>query len=567
MFHSNLIKKLNMKTIKNITAGIVILLFFAACNPLDKENLAALTADDMWSNPSVATGYVNDIYALLMPASFNTGRTTDETMVVNSEYAAVLSDYLRGTITNNTYNDFPYETIRKINIFIAGVDEATFDDATKKSLKAQVQFWRAWAYFRMVKAYGGVPLAIEPVPPDATDEEIFLPRAKTSECIAQIIKDLDEAIVNLPDKSTDGHIDKCSAKAFKGRVLMYYASPQFNRTNDVARWTTAYNANKEARDFCVAQGKGLYPAFKEIWHAEMSQEVIMVKRYQYPSYANGYSQACMRPLLYARGCVGSNYPSLELVNAFPMKDGSKYDPNTMDYGTLYRDRDDRFYATIAYNGAPPFISPMFGNENMWIYWYDSDGDPNTGINGNEARSDNNSPFGSWAENLYCHGGFYPAKMLDRNITRTTVEDGQVDWIEIRFAEVLMNLAECANEKGNTTEALEILYQIRDRAGIEPGTGNYGITATDVAGIRKVIQDERFVEFAFEAQRFWDLRRWRIYKSTFETFADHRFHGLRYDYNGSIATRPGGLTPIDVVYDQFEVSVILDTRDITFNALT
>ena len=552
-----------MKTIKNLIGSIALLLLFTGCNPLEKENLAALGTSDMWGNSAVATGYINDIYALFMPASFtSTGRMTDECMVVNSEYGAVLSDYLRGTITKDSYSDFPYDNIRKINIFLDGIDAATFDDATKKSLKAQAQFWRAWAYFRMVKAYGGVPLALKPVPPDATDDEIFLPRAKTSECITQIIKDLDEAIPNLIDKSSDGHIDKCAAMSFKGRVLLYYASPQFNRTNDVARWNTAYTANKSAIDFLNAQGKGLYENFGEIWHAEMNKEVIMVRRFQYPSYANGYSQACMRPLLYARGCVGSNMPSLELVNAFPMKDGSKYDPATMDYRTLYRNRDNRFYATIAYNGHPPYITPMYGNENMWIYFYDSDANPATGINGNEARSDNNSPYGSWAENLYCHGGFYPAKMLDRTITRTNVEDGQVDWIEIRYAEVLMNLAECANETGKTTEALGYLYQIRNRAGITPGAdGKYGITAVTIPEIRKVIQDERLVEFAFEYQRFWDLRRWRIYAQTFNSIPDKFIHGLRYDYNFPASTRPVGLTNIDDVYDRFTVTVIPDTRQL------
>ena len=63
------------------------------------------------------------------------------------------------------------------------------------------------------------------------------------------IKDLDDAIALLDNKSTDGHIDKCVAMSFKGRVLLYWASPQFNRTNDVSRWTTAYNANKDAINF------------------------------------------------------------------------------------------------------------------------------------------------------------------------------------------------------------------------------------------------------------------------------------------------------------------------------
>ncbi|TLV00312.1 RagB/SusD family nutrient uptake outer membrane protein [Dyadobacter luticola] len=531
-------------------SSLFCLMLLAGCDPLDKANLAALSSEDVLTNPKVAEAYVNDMYANFMPSSFSVGRLTDETMVINGEYAAGLSDYLKGTLTSDTYNDFPYENIRKINIFLAQVDNATFDENVKKSLKGEALFWRAFAYFRMVKAYGGVELILKPEAP-ANKDAIFVPRSKTSECIAQIVKDLDEAITLAEPLSTIGRIDKGAAMSFKGRVLLYWASPQFNRTNDPARWTAAYQASKDALAFLDANGKGLYANYKDLWTDEMNKEVIMVKRFQYPGFSNGYSQAGMRPLLYSRGAVGDNVPSLELVNAYPMKDGSKYDPAKMDYRTLFKDRDKRFYASIAYNGADPYLAEMFGKENMWTYYYDADGNAATGINGKEARADN-------SENLYSHSSFYPAKMLDRNITRTTVEDGQVDWIEIRYAEVLMNMAEAANEIGKASEALVAMYKIRSRAGIEPGAkANYGIAAATLPEIRKAIMDERLVEFAFEGQRFWDLRRWRIYSSTFNSFKDKYFHGLRVEWNGTAADRPKGIVDINSIASKFTIT---ETRD-------
>lgn len=543
-----------MKKAYIFLSSLFCLMMLAGCDPLDKANLAALSSEDVLTNPKVAEAYVNDMYANFMPSSFSVGRLTDETMVINGEYAAGLSDYLKGTLTADTYNDFPYENIRKINIFLAQVDNATFDENIRKSLKGEALFWRAFAYFRMVKAYGGVELILKPESPDNKDA-IFVPRSKTSECIAQIVKDLDEAIPLVEPLSTIGRIDKGAAMSFKGRVLLYWASPQFNRANDVARWTAAYNANKDALAHLDANGKGLYANYKDLWTDEMNKEVIMVKRFQYPGFANGYSQAGMRPLLYSRGAVGDNVPSLELVNAYPMKDGSKYNPATMDYRTLYKDRDKRFYASIAYNGADPYLAEMFGKENMWTYYYDADGNAATGINGKEARADN-------SENLFSHSSFYPAKMLDRNITRTTVEDGQVDWIEIRYAEVLMNMAEAANEIGKGDETLAALYKIRNRAGIEPGAkANYGITAVTLPQIRKAIMDERLVEFAFEGQRFWDLRRWRVYTSTFNSFKDKYFHGLRVEWNGTAADRPKGLVDINTIANKFTITEVRDYQPI------
>lgn len=107
-------------------------------------------------------------------------------------------------------------------------------------------------------------------------------------------------------------------------------------------------------------------------------------------------------------------------------------------------------------------------------------------------------------------GYFQKKGLDRSISKTTVYQAETDWIEIRFAEVLMNYGECANELGKTDEALDVLHQIRERAGILAGTGNYGITATSQADIRETYVNERFIEFAYEGKRWSDIRRWKRY---------------------------------------------------------
>jgi hypothetical protein len=140
-----------------------------------------------------------------------------------------------------------------------------------------------------------------------------------------------------------------------------------------------------------------------------------------------------------------------------------------------------------------------------------------------------------------------------------VNDGAVDWIEIRYVEVLMNYAEAANETGRTGEVLNALYRIRQRAAIDPGDGSYGIGAASTDELRKVIQDERFVEFAFETKRFWDLRRWRIFGSTFNNLEGKSRHGLRIEYNGEVSQRPRFLTDIESVWDQFTVTVIPDVE--------
>lgn len=108
-------------------------------------------------------------------------------------------------------------------------------------------------------------------------------------------------------------------------------------------------------------------------------------------------------------------------------------------------------------------------------------------------------------------GFSQLKGMDPTLTYEAGANGQTDWIEMRYAEVLMNLGECANELGKSEEALQVLYAIRKRANIEEGTdGKYGIKATNQADIREAYIVERQAEFAFEGKRFEDLRRWKRY---------------------------------------------------------
>lgn len=544
-----------MNRITYFLGSILLILMAAGCNPLEQENLTAISSDDVYTIPDVAEAYVNDIYASFMPGiNVGQGAMCDEAM--QGTNVSLISGYLNGTITSDSYNYYPYSGIRSMNLFLSGIDDATFDTAVKNRLKGETLFWRAWAYFNMVRVYGGVPLILEPASP-TDDEAVFVPRSTTSACFAQIIKDLDDAIGLLPDPTGNARIDKAAAMAFKGRVALFQASPQFNRSNNAQLWQAAYDANKAAVNYLDGQGFGLLEQFDQLWMDEMNKEVIMVRRYSYPEATNGYSQVCVMPLKYGEsGCAHGNQPSLELVNAFPMKDGSKWDPESMDYLALHQNRDDRFYYTIAYNGADPYLKPMFGKENMWTYFYDKDNDPSTGDNGNEIRAD----FLDGYESL---SGFYTPKMMDPNLDAVNKLDGEIDWIEIRYGEVIMNLAEAANESNKPEEALGILYRIRERAGIEAGAnGKYGITATSKEEIRQVIMDERFVEFAFENKRWWDLRRWRIYKSRMEGLAGSIRHGLRVDWVGSTAERPTGLEDINELIDNFSATVIEDAQPIT-----
>lgn len=468
------------------------LLFLSSCNKvLDKNNLGVFGGEQVWTSETMTSAYLSNIYASLMPGWPVNGAASDEATDGNPGLGA----YLQGTATIDSRNNWQYTVIDKINLFLTKIDGTPYAADKIKAYKGQALFWRAWVYFSMVKDYGGVPLILG-VQDYKNPAFLFVKRNSTTECFAQINSDLDSAVLLLQPAFTGadfGRIDKGTALAFKGRVSLFYASPLFNPTNDVARWQAAFLATKIAKEYLVGQGKGLYPSFGSIWNTEQNSEVIMMNQFYKPDHYT--DQAAVRPLFITKDAWGANEPALALVNAFPMKDGSVFDPTkALAYDTLFKYRDDRFYATLTFNGGKYNTPDFKPGENIWT-GYNSDG-----LSLEKILHNNNANNG--------RSGFWQIKGLDPTLDKTNVHFGTVDWIEIRFAEVLMNYGEAANESGNTAEALQVLYTIRNRAGILPGSGNYGITASSTPTLREVYINERFVEFAFEGKRWDDLRRLR-----------------------------------------------------------
>lgn len=528
---------------------------FSGCTKiLDKQNLTAVNPSDVWTNSSIARAYLDDVYANLMPGNpSGSANGTDEGVA----YQKQTDQWLSGTATFDSNDDSygVYDKIRTVNMLLDNIDKATFDQTSRNQIKAQSLFWRAWAYYGLVKNYGGVPLILTAQAPTQDLTALAIPRSKTSECITQVIKDLDDAIALLPDAWTSGdigRIDKGAAMAFKGRVLLFFASPLFNPSNDPAKWQKAYDANKAAKEYLEGKGKGLYGDYSKIWDDELNKEVVMVRRYHYPEAA--YSQAGLIPLDFSGGSVGADRPSLELVNSFPMKDGSAWNPASMSYDTLFRNRDDRFYASIYYNGSSnQYLKGMRDHSTyLWTYFLSiSNYSGNTGLEGSHNQI---TPDPLWS-----NSSFYRVKAVDKTIDKDNVGNSGLDWPEIRFAEVLMNYGECANELNKSNEALDVLYKIRARANILPGTsGRYGITAVGQDDIRTAYKNERLVEFCFEGKRWDDLRRWKMFGYLRNL---HQRHGLAYLLKpGEKDVQP--MDDINQVYKKFIITVIAtDKMDI------
>ncbi|PTQ95749.1 putative outer membrane starch-binding protein [Mucilaginibacter yixingensis] len=510
-----------------ISTGAAALMFSSCKKVLDKQDLGNFTAAQVYNDSTVAKSSMDYIYSQNQPSWFgNSGGTISGQLSGLTDEAYSDNAFVKGTVTIESVTDLGasassgnYTKIRTINMFIRDINAGTMADGVKARYNAQAYFWRAYRYFELVKLYGGVPIVTTPL--DAVGDEAkkaaALPRNTTTETFNQIVSDLNTAIaalpINWPNTADYGRITKGAAQAFLGRVLLTWASPQFNASNDQARWQAAYDANTAAIATLTTGGYGLYSKWDvSMWTTEGgisggkpgNPEAVLVTEYNTSTTDiyqnnNSYTGGTIPKSL---GGSGSNQPTWDLARAFPMKDGkdtltSKYAYTAQNF---YNNRDPRFAQTIAYNGCNWSLE---GNSayRLWTYYYYSSA---TAVKSTESSASTT--------------GLYLRKGVDPTITNSNLTYSGTDWIEIRYAEVLLNQAEAAAELGRlgtAQEAYANLIAIRKRAGIEAGTDNmYGLTTgMNHDQMITAIMKERQIEFAFEGKRYWDLRRRKLLEST------------------------------------------------------
>ena len=478
-------------------ATLMGILMMAGCSDvLDVKDLSNYNPDNVWNDTKLANAYLTNLYSGVLGGWPLDGGNADECRGIMGPDAI--------QATNTSFKFWPYTTIRSINILLKQIETGSLTQTQKDPIIGQALFLRAFLYFKAVVHHGGVPIITEPQ--ELTDD-LMVKRNSTAECFERIISDLDEAAGRLPLKyggSDYGRIDRCAVAAFKGRVLLFKAAPQFNPDNfyDNAAWTEAFQATKAAYDLLTANGYGLVDNYTDVFKTEGHREAVLAVVYTNPGKMNGRREDGVRPLSESKNATGLDAPAWDFVAAFPMKDGRKIGESpkyAYDLQTYWLNRDPRFYQTIVYNGALYELSGRKGRRQYTT--------PNIAISvdafGYDIQGERTPTTG-----LFTKKGIQE----ELDVAQVTLND--VDWLEIRFAEVMFNYAEAANEKGDRQTGYNVLTAVRQRAGIEPGEDNlYGLKADMTREeMRTALLDEKRIEFCFEGQRFWDLRRHRLFQS-------------------------------------------------------
>lgn len=482
------------------------------------------------------SGSFSDVYARAsdeLPGQGDWNRPWASLSIVETMANKYFGQRMSSSIANNTWT-----RIRQINLFLQEIDKHGLTPSVTEPLKGQMLFWRAYQYFELLRLYGGVPIVLTAENPIGQEGSTSLqvPRSKSSEVLEQIIKDLDQAKAWLPGKWTNsandwGRITSGAAAAFKGRVLLTWASPLFNRNDDVTRWQRAYDANLEAKTLLEANGFGLFTsggtsnatAWDNMWFtSNENPEAVIVYLFNRITTSNtqrnnGHENAARSRELTGGGSIN---PTKQIVDAFPMMDGKAIDDPTSKYtysaNKFYKNRDPRFYKTFAYNGSI-WAHSANANFRQWTYSWYANATAATPTRFTEANPNNS--------------GIYLKKATSASAVMGSFVNSGTDFMELRFAEVILNLAEAAVGINKLQEGLDGVKAIRQRAGVENADGDYGLSAAK--GNRDklfgAIINERKVEFAYEGKRFYDLRRWLLFNNDFGTctrLGQKPIHGTR-----------------------------------------
>lgn len=433
--------------------------------------------------------------------------------ISSNKYVDPLVANYFGTPLGSSVQNTAYTRIRNCNILLRDIDEASsISDETKQYAKGQAYFLRAVQLFDLVRWYGPVPIVTSVI--NATTSSEQLPRASVSKCVEQIMKDLNEATHLLPpswDASNYGRPTSETALAYKSRVLLTYASPIFNKNWDSPqsdRWQKALRATQKAIAEITKAGPGGCSSARE-WGELLAndkntfqQEAIFVKLLS-TEYISGNSEnnswePSLRPSSQL-GKGGKKVP-IEFIDLFPMADGTRpKDSDKIANGNIrfIENRDPRFYQTFAFSGLKWGYKEK-PNDVVWAYrWKQS-----TGGSGFSYSDKNNISSPAFVR-----------KMSGLTTSSTeTYKGSAINIYEFRYAELLLNLAECYAATNDIQNCKQTLAKLRHRVGIEEGSSYYGLdkTVRDRHSALESCLYERQIELAFEGKRFWDIWRWLLY---------------------------------------------------------
>jgi len=470
---------------------IVVSTFISGCS-MDKLPGDKLNPDTFFKTENDLSIYTNSMYDILPTGQqlyTRDANLSDNIATANSPALLVSGNYTDQESELSTW--WKWDALRNINYFLERNNNEEIPLRIRANYNGIARFFRAWFYFEKVKTFGDVPWCDKAL--SSNDPDLFAPRDSRVLVMDKIIEDINYAIENIiePFNRNGSTVTRSAALALKSRICLFEGTYR-KYSGDQSLKASADNllamASEAAQTLINQTYFDIYKAgstpYRDLFAGEGTfpgTEVILGDTYS--SSLARYHEANW---LFTSSSFGSR-PGLTktFVNTFLNSNGTRFTDNpaydTTPFQTETKNRDSRLSQTIRTEGYKllgVLTAPDFGHSKSGYHLI-------------KYTQDNNSNLG-----------------MSRNTNSIPL---------IRYAEVLLNLAEAKAELGQMTDQVwnATIGVLRSRAKItnisRPSQEDQymkslypNINSADLLEIRR----ERAIELVAEGFRFDDLRRWR-----------------------------------------------------------
>jgi hypothetical protein len=372
---------------------------------------------------------------------------------------------------------YTFSDIRACNEYLemeGNVDWTT--SGLEEQYKAEVRTIRALLFLYRSNWYGDFPLVTKTMDLDEAYAQARTPKAEVQSFVESELKDVINA---LPDRSkvAQGRISKEFAQ---GLLMRYYL------------WKSDYQNAKTYAEAIVNQGNlSLSPDYAAMF--EIGNQYDGETIFDFSFISNTARDLYGNPFV-ANGALGgwsSIVPTVDLMDEFECIDGKTIEESELyDPEHPFLNRDPRLRATMVYPGQvyTGYKDTQEGCYNPLPEF----------INGNK-----NNDWWNNAGNATKTGLQLGKYFMAANVTPESLSHMTLHYKAMRYAEVLLTLAECNIELGDLANGAKYMNMVRKRAGMPE------VEVTDQATMRDQIRRERRVELGGEGLRREDMVRWQV----------------------------------------------------------
>lgn len=469
---------------KNIYLAVMLTLFsISACDDkiLDKVNPNGVTFDTYFTNDSELLAGVNSVYAATQGLGlaarewfFTHDLRGDEMATGGGQLETPRNQLLIGvndpgnSVSSSVWTGW-FRVIHRANVVLESTTKnVAFSDEIKKRATGEAKFLRAMAYYELGTLWGGVPIYTEFV----KSVENSLPRSSQTDVYAQVLKDLKDAETLLPATYPAKELGRATKAAVQTLMARTYLQ-QGNYTLAKAELEKVVSSglySLAANYLDVSNEEGEFNS-ESIFEIVFSPSGGSFNWSGPDGDGNSLQEETVRTQEYSAIGWRNLIPSNKILNEYerPSKGDAKLDPR---YDMSFWKAGDKFN-----NGANTMTDDI--------------------VQGNSSVVDGKTIKVSWRKYSVLY------KSMEGFAT------SGINMRVMRYADVLLMLAECENEVGTAAKAIQLLNQVRSRPTVAmPAypTANYPVSSK--AEIFKAIQHERFVELSAEQVRNFDIIRWR-----------------------------------------------------------